>query len=331
MRGRIILFSFIFTLAACGGGGSGGGSSTTPIALPTTAPTTAPSSVTIVATNTSAQGLPSAGGVGGTVSLNAASAPAGSTIAISALTAPPAGVLALQSAQGRRPSASANAPIVYYAFTPSTTITLNGLPAFSLTSTLPAGTPVSLALLPAGAVTWQLGVATTVVQAGGAINFPATSTAITLPGGVQTVIVLYVPASVAATPTPAATATPTPSATASPTPSATATPTPSATATPTPAATATPTPAPAIALSPSSLSFTNVGTAYMQSVTVSEAGYTGSFTVTAPACFFVKFTQTGNRIDVTPQSPGSCSMSVSDGTHTATLPITVTQTSVTAQ
>ena len=112
---------------------------------------------------------------------------------------------------------------------------------------------------------------------------------------------------------------------------ATATPVPSATptATPTVAPTATPTPAPVV-LTQTTLAFVNVGAGFAQSASISEAGYTGSFTIASSTCSGIATASiSGSTITVTPVAAGSCTLSIAGGAgQPATLTIGVTTTSL---
>jgi hypothetical protein len=86
-----------------------------------------------------------------------------------------------------------------------------------------------------------------------------------------------------------------------------------------------PTPA-AIVLAPPSLTFASPA-APAQSVAVSEAGYTGTFSVDASACAGIvsaALAANGQSFTVTPIAAGSCTLVVRDTqAHSANLPVTV--------
>ena len=89
-----------------------------------------------------------------------------------------------------------------------------------------------------------------------------------------------------------------------------------------------------VTVSPSSLSFAAVGSAYAQPFSVSENGYSGSFSITSQCSGIASFAPASqpNSFIVTPQSPGSCTMTASDQRGaTATLNVLVTTTTVTGQ
>ena len=132
----------------------------------------------------------------------------------------------------------------------------------------------------------------------------------------------------AATPTPIATATPVATAT----PIATATP--AATATPVPTASPTATPG-ALSLDKDSLSFLDAATP--QTVTATETGYTGTFTVDQSACDGIATIAAtpGNgpsqEFTVTPVAAGECTVTVSGFSTPKAFTVTVTTTAITGQ
>jgi hypothetical protein len=92
---------------------------------------------------------------------------------------------------------------------------------------------------------------------------------------------------------------------------------------------------PAPVAAPASLTFTATGSGSMQSFSVSESGYSGSFTVAAAQCNGIASVAAGanaNTYNVTPLAPGSCGLTLSDpsGDH-STLSISVTSTSIGGQ
>jgi hypothetical protein len=89
-----------------------------------------------------------------------------------------------------------------------------------------------------------------------------------------------------------------------------------------------------ITFSPPSLSFTAVGSAYAQSTTVSENGYAGAFSLTSQCSGIATVAPAAqaNTFTVTPQSPGTCTMTATDQRGaSATLNVQVTTTTVTGQ
>jgi hypothetical protein len=128
------------------------------------------------------------------------------------------------------------------------------------------------------------------------------------------------------TATPTAGPTATPVATATPTPAPTPTPPP----TPTPSPTPTPTPPP-VGASPSSLAFTAIGAANSQSLTVSQAGYTGAFAEsdTCVGIAQVALTSGNAQYTVTPVGLGTCQITIT-GTagQSAMVPLSVTTSSL---
>jgi hypothetical protein len=89
-----------------------------------------------------------------------------------------------------------------------------------------------------------------------------------------------------------------------------------------------------IGLSPTSLSFLGVGSTLTSTVAVSEANFTGSFTASTTNCSGIA-SLTSNSSSTTsftfsPTGVGTCSYSISDGVATATLPISVKLSAITA-
>jgi hypothetical protein len=113
-------------------------------------------------------------------------------------------------------------------------------------------------------------------------------------------------------PTPTATpvgATPTPTATpvgATPTPTPTATPV-AATPTPTP----TPTPGPVVP-APTSLAFTGLGAPNAQSVSVTESGYSGTFSEVDTCANIATIATASPTFTVTPVAIGTCAITILD-------------------
>jgi hypothetical protein len=110
---------------------------------------------------------------------------------------------------------------------------------------------------------------------------------------------------------------------------------PTASPSPSPSPTQSPTPAPTpgvVVISSTSLSFTNVGATYAQTVTMSQTHYSGAFQVTTANCSGIATvgSLTDASFTVTPVAAGSCTFTVT-GTagQSATLTIGVTTTSVT--
>jgi hypothetical protein len=88
-----------------------------------------------------------------------------------------------------------------------------------------------------------------------------------------------------------------------------------------------------IVLTPSSLAFLAAGTAYAQNFTVSESGYSGSFTATSNNTAIATVASAGSTtFTVTPWTAGSTTVSVSDSKgHVAQLAVGVTISGVTLQ
>lgn len=220
----------------------------------------------------------------------------------------------------------------YESFAVTTNITFGGTPGFTIA--MPPGTNMSQNFYVAvwNGTTWDKVNAKqgTVTPGTTTVVFPSTSTPVSLTAGTTYYFAFYG----VLVSTPAPTATPTIAPTATPTIAPTATPTVAPTATPTVAPTATPTVAPAsIALTPSSLSFTSIGSTANQTFTASETGFTGTFTpgtCTSGTTTVATVTAgpNANQFTVTPQAAGTCNISVSDGRQTANVAVTVTTTTV---
>lgn len=87
----------------------------------------------------------------------------------------------------------------------------------------------------------------------------------------------------------------------------------------------------ALVFTPPSLSFTNIGAPAAQTVTVSEANYSGAFTATSENAAVATATISGATITVTPVAAGTTSIDIAGGTATGKISITVTTSPVTIQ
>lgn len=131
-----------------------------------------------------------------------------------------------------------------------------------------------------------------------------------------------------APPTPAPTATPVPTAV----PTATPVPTPVPTAVPTATPSPSPTPVPAIVANPNSLTFTNSGAAYAQTVSLSQGSFRGAFTAVTSSgnTSAVTLSVSGQMLTVTPQQAGRTNIIVTGASGaTLTIPVGVTLTQLT--
>ena len=82
-----------------------------------------------------------------------------------------------------------------------------------------------------------------------------------------------------------------------------------------------------VAVAPSSLSFLGTSVADAQLVTVSEAGYTGAFTLRSSCASIAAINPSGNQYIVIPTAAGTCSAMFTDANgNNAILPIVVTVT-----
>jgi hypothetical protein len=337
--GPIILA--LSALAACGGGGNstppfnpGTATPTPPPSVPTLAPATAATTVPLASGSAQPQSvsIPPAAGLSGSLQLPAATLPAGTSLDIQTTTTAPAGIPALSV--GRRPQATSagGLEVLYYQGLRFTqTATFPGYPAFTIT--LPAGYDPSqgvyeLAFYDGNGWTYPIGGPGT--ASGQQISFPSVSATVTYQANQTYYFALYyAPAPPAPTPTPTASPTPTPSPTPSPTPLVTATPSP----TPSP----TPTPGPLTA-SPSALHFDGTGSDLTQTVTVSSAFFSGTFS--ASACTDANNTtvatvgavDANGKFTVTPAAAGSCTITVTDSSNRqTTVAVTVATSSLTVQ
>jgi phospholipase C len=179
-------------LTACGGGGTTPPSSVAPNPVPTAsgASETVPLSGASVP-----ERLPQAGGIGGTVTLSAVAPPADATLRIESSTTAPADAGRMTSDALRRGRSGTVTILFFLVFTPSTTIALTGLPAFSIS--LPASIntanrqffyAISDPLAPPAASFSTDGPATV---SGQELSFPAFSTALTLRAGKRYVFAFY--------------------------------------------------------------------------------------------------------------------------------------------
>lgn len=221
------------TLASC----SGGTNVPLPVLTATAAPanTPAPTSATLpLSTTPQTSTLPALAGSTASVSLaTVAGAPAGASVSVAVSASPPAGAVALASAGRaaqtlRMPQAIVRTVLAYYAFTSSTTVTLNAFPTFVFaSSSVPAGTSVHEAYLDGSTATpiYTLDLAS---GPSGSPLVSSTGKPPTLIAGKIYIFAFYIEQGTGATPAPLPTvaATPTPVPTTAPTAGATPTPAP---------------------------------------------------------------------------------------------------------
>jgi hypothetical protein len=89
-----------------------------------------------------------------------------------------------------------------------------------------------------------------------------------------------------------------------------------------------------LSITPSSLAFTDVGSSYAQTVTLSQPNYSGTFTASTTTCSGIAtIAKNGaSGFTVTPVSAGSCTFTITGGDGaSATLSIGVTTTGVGGQ
>jgi hypothetical protein len=290
------------SLASCGGGGSAPGSPATSAPVSTPTPTPVPTSEsTTAALSTTGTTSVSLGGVSGAQAITNASvtlpvANVASNVSVRLMSAVPSAV-PTPSATVRRNSLGATVTsFAYVSITFSNTVTLAASPAFSV---------VFPAALPSGNYYSAVYDPTGTIAVGWQVLAGPTT------GGSDTL------AFTAATYTPpvtfsgGVTYTFTIVSSASPL--------------------ATPTP---IQASPTSLSFNAVGAA-AQAITLSEAGYTGTFTANASLCTniaSVATTNSGDEFMISPVNAGICTMYFIDANGDALgVPITVTVTQIVGQ
>jgi hypothetical protein len=87
-----------------------------------------------------------------------------------------------------------------------------------------------------------------------------------------------------------------------------------------------------ISANPTSLAFLNTGSAYAQTVTVSQSNYSGAFTATTSGgtTGAVTTNVSGSVVTVTPQEAGTTSVVIAGGSgNTITIPVTVTVSTLT--
>jgi len=322
----------------------------TPITAPASVPLLAAASASIsqpVAATAQSVAVPSVSGASGTFALPAAVAlPPNTTFALTASTSTPAAsssVLSLSST-GRSVLDATTAQISVleyelFGFSNPTNASIS-FPSFpALTFTLPAFYTLSAGdyyVAYYNGHSWQRPVTAPGTVSGQTISFAAPAGAPTYLAGITYAFALYYQPFAAPTPAPVDTSTPTPAPTPAPTTAPTAKPTaaptaaPSASPTATPTATPAPTPGP-ISANPSALNFGNVGSAFAQTLTLTQANGS-TFTINSSTCSaFVSVSGTSPAFTVTPNAAGTCSLTVTGSGKTLTVPVTVTTLAVTAQ
>ena len=323
----------------------------TPVPIPAVAPFTATQSATLGAAATPLP-LASGGGYSGSVTLTGAIAPTATLTETTSNVAPVGAptlqalaraALAVRTTQTTLPLSS----VVFVSLTSNTGFSVTPPPGFTLN--VPANN-----ILPNAAyylaeydpsrpsLGWQEGYAGPGTISGSSIAFtPTSSGAFVFGANVTYTFALYAISNQAIAPTaapsiapiasaapsptatPVATPTPTPVATATATPVATPTPTPVPTPTPTPVPTPTPTPAPVVA-TPTSLTFASSASA-AQTFSVTQPGYTGSFTALSSATNVATVTPSSTgTFTVTPTGAGPATITVTgNGARTTTVSVSV--------
>ena len=267
--------------------------------------TTAPASVT----------LAPVAGIAPTITLPASSAGASSVTVSDSASAPTS--LPAIAALARAPQAAGDkhSPLLFISVTSSATITFAGAATFAFAiPNLPSNVTFSLASLDptASPIAWSYGGSVSVSGSNVSIT---TATGFTLKAGVTYYFALVtIPVGVS----PAPTQTPAPS--------------PAPTSTPTPVPTPTPTPVPTPVVTPTSLAFSGVG-APDQTIAVSEAGYSGSYTLStcmSGATTVATISGSASPFTVHAAAAGTCTFTVKNsfGGSTSVL-VNVQQTTVT--
>ena len=267
--------------------------------------TTAPASVT----------LAPVAGIAPTITLPASSAGASSVTVSDSASAPTS--LPAIAALARAPQAAGDkhSPLLFISVTSSATITFAGAATFAFAiPNLPSNVTFSLASLDptASPIAWSYGGSVSVSGSNVSIT---TATGFTLKAGVTyyfALVTIPVGASPAPTQTPA--------------------PSPAPTSTPTPVPTPTPTPVPTPVVTPTSLAFSGVG-APDQTIAVSEAGYSGSYTLStcmSGATTVATISGSASPFTVHAAAAGTCTFTVKNsfGGSTSVL-VNVQQTTVT--
>jgi len=283
--------------------------------------TTAPASVT----------LAPVAGIAPTITLPASSAGASSVTVSDSASAPTS--LPAIAALARAPQAAGDkhSPLLFISVTSSATITFAGAATFAFAiPNLPSNVTFSLASLDptASPIAWSYGGSVSVSGSNVSIT---TATGFTLKAGVTYYFAL-VTIPVGVSPAPTQTPAPSPAPTSTPTPVPTPTPTPVPTPTPTPVPTPTPTPVPTPVVTPTSLAFSGVG-APDQTIAVSEAGYSGSYTLStcmSGATTVATISGSASPFTVHAAAAGTCTFTVKNsfGGSTSVL-VNVQQTTVT--
>ena len=204
MRLRGVLFAFVIAAAAaaagCGGGGGGGGSVTppnsqpTPTAVPTASPTAAASASVPVGTSSQSATV-AAGGITAAVTVPAASSGTATvTIAASATLPSGAAPLARHRSSVTQASCASTFANLALSIAASSTITLSGIPA--LTITLPSNVSTSgvafyIGYLAPGATAWQEPLLGPASVSGQTLTFSTASIPLTLTAGQTYQFALY--------------------------------------------------------------------------------------------------------------------------------------------
>jgi hypothetical protein len=219
-RAFLIFASLALAVSACGGGGGsspapGGGSTPTP--CPANFSGTAPGCTQISASGTIAIGttpssatLPSLAGY--TASVQLPSASAATTASVTTSSQPPSGVTALSSV-ARRPR-TVNTPLLYFTLVPNATVTLNGIPGFTVTLPASVSSNQSFYIAVFQAVTGWQSIAGPGVVSGQTVTFAPAAGSVVLTANQPLYFALYAGGVV---PSPSPTPSPVPTFTPSPT------------------------------------------------------------------------------------------------------------------
>ena len=335
-----LLSAAVLALSSCGGGGSGS-TGPVPAPTPTPAPTATPPVVSTSTGTVSPSGPtavvlpPAAGGVSGSITLTAASA--ATTVALTLSATPPSGAPALQS-DGRltRTIGASAIGLAYVTARSSADVSFNSTFGANIAVPGPVNGAEYLVMYDPGdpRAGWTLVSVPGTAAAGIAVgfgnvvmSFAKDATYVFALIATQSSLTLPLPSPTPSA-TPAATASPTPTATPSP-PTQTFNPVPQPTATPVP--TPTPTPAPVVVNVPS-LRFLGAGSAFVTTISVTQANYNGMFVLSGTSCNGIASadtTSSAQNFTITPVAAGTCSYTLTGGGGAQTsLPVTVTTVTV---
>jgi hypothetical protein len=274
----------------------GGSQNTTPIA-----PQTAELSAAAGTSGAYVYQMPASGTFTGTLGIPSSNSTIGdgATVTLTSTATDPTGVPTASTSHRSAQSAVMNAPYDYFAITWSRSVTSPAELDFSVTP--PNGTPAAGTQYyeevndTSGTAGWQIGFAGPFISDGSTVTYHVPANVAFQPGHAY-VMAAYTLAGPSPSPSPSAT------------------------------------PAGPIALSPSSVSLLGPGSSNAQTVTASEAGYTGAFSSTGTACAGIAtIGVSGSMLTITGIAAGSCTATIADSfNQTKSLSITVTTSGLSA-